>query len=146
MDPDPSLSIIETRVRFFETDLMGIVHHASYLTYFEAARVEWLRRRGVTYAEWARRGIHLPVVEAATRYRAPAHFDDVLSIETSLTELKSHSVRFAYRTLRGALVIAEGTTRLACVGQDHKLVRIPAEVKDVLGRGELPGTADRLVP
>ncbi len=140
-ESDLNLSVIEMRVRFFETDLMGIVHHASYLTYFEAARVEWLRKRGVTYADWARRGVHLPVVEATTRYRAPAHFDDVLSIETRLTELKSHSVRFAYRTLRGALVIAEGSTRLACVGADHKLVRVPAEVKDVLLRGELPGAA-----
>lgn len=136
---EPNLSIFEMRVRFFETDLMGIVHHASYLTYFEAARVEWLRRRGVTYADWARRGIHLPVVEATTRYRAPAHFDDVLEIETRLTELKSHSVRFEYRTRRGPLVIAEGGTRLACVGADHKLVRIPHEVKDVLERGELSG-------
>ena len=135
---DPNLSVVEMRVRFFETDLMGIVHHAAYLTYFEAARVEWLRLRGVTYADWARRGVHLPVVEANTRYRAPAHFDDALTIETRLTEVRSHSVRFEYRTLRGTLVIAEGSTRLACVGEDHKLVRIPAEVKDVLLRGELP--------
>ena len=79
---------------------MGIVHHSNYLAYFEAGRVEWLRRRGVTYADWASRGIHLPVVEASVRYRAPARFDDVIAIETHLVELRAASVRFEYRMER----------------------------------------------
>ncbi len=140
LDPSAATSHVELRVRFCETDLMGIVHHGSYLTYFEAARVEWLRRRGVAYAEWAERGLHLPVVEASTRYKAPARFDDVLTVETRLSELRSHSVRFDYRVLRGTHVIAEGSTRLACVGPDHKLQRIPQEVASVLCAAELSGT------
>jgi acyl-CoA thioester hydrolase len=138
---DVASSTCEIRVRFCETDLMGIVHHASYLTYFEAARVEWLRSRGVTYADWARRGIHLPVVDASVRYRAPAYFDDVLVIVTRISELKSHSLRYDYRTTRAGLVLAEGSTRLACVGNDHKLKRIPAEVVGILRAGEVPTPA-----
>ncbi len=133
---DPSLSVISLRVRFGETDLMGIVHHASYLGYFEAARVEWLRRRNVTYAEWAARGMHLPVVAAELRYRAPAHFDDVLDIETRLTELRGVSMRFTYRILRGSTLLTEGSTRLASVDAKHQLMRLEKWMSDILRQGE----------
>src|SRR3954466_2605963 len=99
---------------------MGIVHHASYLVYFEAGRVEWLRRRGVTYADWAQRGMHLPVVEASVRYRAPARVADVITIETRLVELRAASLRFEYHMERVSPagepeILADGFTRLACV-------------------------------
>lgn len=136
IDASVRSSTMRLRVRFCETDLMGIVHHAAYLTYFEAARVEWLRRRGVTYADWARRHLHLPVVEAEVRYRAPAQFDDELEITTTLTELKAVSLRFAYRVSRGALLLTEGSTRLASVGQGHTLRRFPSDVLDVLRSAE----------
>ena len=129
-------SLHRLRVRFCETDMMGIVHHSSYLAYFEAARVAWLRRRGVTYARWAERGWHLPVVEASVRYRAPARFEDVLEIETVLTELRSHSLRYAYRVLRGEECLTEGETRLACIDSAHQLLRFPDEVVEVLCSGE----------
>jgi acyl-CoA thioester hydrolase len=129
-------SQLELRVRFCETDLMGIVHHGSYLVYFEAGRVEWLRRRGVTYADWAARGVHLPVVEAHVQYRAPSRFDDLLVVETTLTELRTVSLKFGYRIVRGVDVIAEGMTRLGCIDASHKLLRIPEEMRDVLLSGE----------
>ncbi len=124
------------RVRFGETDLMGIVHHASYLSYFEAARVAWLRRRGVTYKTWADRGWHLPVVEAHVRYRAPARFEDVLTVEVSLSDLRSHSLRYAYRILREGDYLADGETRLACVNNEHELIRLPNPLVEVLLRAE----------
>src|ERR1044071_7606347 len=77
LDPPHLTSRMSLRVRFCETDLMGIVHHANYLAYLEAGRVDWLRKRGVTYASWAAQGRHLPVVEVGVQYRAPARFDDV---------------------------------------------------------------------
>jgi acyl-CoA thioester hydrolase len=129
---------MQIRVRFCETDLMGIVHHATYLVYFEAARVEWLRRRGVTYAEWTARGIHLAVVETHVKYRAPAKFDDVLDIEVRLVQLRTVSVRYEYRILNaetGAL-LAEGSTRLACVDGQQGLRKFPEGVVDVLKAGE----------
>jgi acyl-CoA thioester hydrolase len=123
-------------VRFGETDLMGIVHHATYLTYFEAGRVEWLRRRGVTYADWARGGLHLPVVEAGLRYRSPARFDDLLQLETRLADLRSHSVRFEYALRRGEALLCEGFTRLACVDDAHALRRLSDDMVAILVGGE----------
>lgn len=130
-------TVIETRVRFFETDLMGIVHHAAYLTYFEAGRVEYLRRRGVTYADWASRGVHLPVVELRAHYERPARFDDMLEIVTKLTDLRSVSLKFEYVITRGGERLASGATRLGCVDHEGKIFRIPEEMRSVLERGEL---------
>jgi acyl-CoA thioester hydrolase len=127
------------RVRFGETDLMGIVHHAAYLSYFEAGRVEFLRRRGIEYLEWASRGIHLPVVEAHVRYRKSARFDERLVVETRLGELGRVKIRFDYRILReapGEELVAEGWTLLACVDERHAPTRIPADVLEVLRAGE----------
>src|SRR5579859_1715980 len=111
LDPLAATSSSTLRVRFCDTDLMGIVHHANYLSYFEMGRVDWLRRRGVTYAEWTERGFHLPVIEASVRYRAPARFDDDLVVESRLVDLRAASLRFDYRLTRGEQLLAEGTTR-----------------------------------
>jgi acyl-CoA thioester hydrolase len=133
--PDHCSSRYVVRVRFGETDLMGIVHHASYLLYFEAARVEYMHRRGVEYLEWAKRGLHLPVVEARVRYKKTARFDERLIIEARLAALTRVTVRFEYRILRdapGEEVVAEGHTLLACVGDDHAPRRLPREEEAVL--------------
>ena len=132
------------RVRFCETDLMGIVHHSNYLAYFEAGRVEWLRRRGVTYVDWAARGVHLPVVDASVRYRAPARFDDVLEIEARLVELRAASLRFDYQMWRGEVLLAEGSTRLACVTGAHVLQRFPDDVVRSLTSREIAPHGDQL--
>lgn len=132
IDPDASTSFVEMRVRFCETDLMGIVHHASYLVYFEAGRVDWLRRRGVTYSEWASRGVHLPVVDAQLSYKAPLRFDDVMTVATTLSELRAASIKFSYVITRGDVRIAEGSTRLACIDSTYKPLRIPGYMRDVL--------------
>lgn len=125
------------RVRFCETDLMGIVHHSSYFLYFEAGRVEWLRKRGVTYAEWAAKGVHLPVVDTQATYKTPARFDDLLTIETTLTKLGTVSIAFAYRVLRDDTLVATGATRLGCVDETHKLARMPEHMRAVLLGGEV---------
>ena len=130
-------------VRFCETDLMGIVHHANYLTYFEAGRVDWLHRRGISYTEWEKRGIHLPVVEVNIRYRRTARFDELLCIETRLADLQRVQMRFDYRLLRpelsngGEELVAEGYTTLACVGHDHVIRRVPADAESILTGPEL---------
>jgi acyl-CoA thioester hydrolase len=134
--PEDSKSVVEVRVRFNETDLMGIVHHASYLVYFEAARVEWLRRRGMNYASWASGGVHLPVVEAELKYMSPARFDDVLQIETAVTDLRRVSFRFVYRILLGDKCLATGSTKLACINDKHKIVPMSAAMAAALSAGE----------
>jgi acyl-CoA thioester hydrolase len=136
LDPAKSTSTTSIRVRFGETDLMGIVHHASYLSYFEAGRVEWLRKRGVTYAAFASHGVHLPVVEAHVHYVAPARFDDLLEVETTLAQLRTVSLKFTYRLRLGDKTIADGYTRLGCIDDAHALLRIPPDMRAVLLSGE----------
>lgn len=136
IDPTRASSRTTLRVRFCETDLMGIVHHASYLAYFEAGRVEWLRSRGVTYATWAAEGLHLAVFEANVQYRAPARFDDLLEVDTILSELRAVSMTIRYVITRGDVRITEGSTKLACVDDAQKLKRIPPVMRDVLLSGE----------
>ena len=120
---------------------MGIVHHASYLSYFEEGRVEYLRKRGIEYASWMARQIHLPVVDAHLKYRRPVQFDDILIVETRIGEMGRASLRFGYRVFRkapdGTLdLVCEGSTNLACVDNAHKLRRIPKEVIAALEASE----------
>ncbi|HEY8040527.1 MAG TPA: acyl-CoA thioesterase [Polyangiaceae bacterium] len=138
LDPAAARSVVRLRVRFCETDLMGIVHHGSYPAYLEVGRVEWLRRRGVSYATWADRGLHLAVVELSLKYCAPARFDDELDVETRLTEIRAASVRFDYVLTRGAdgAVCTEGSTRLACVDGKGSVRRFVGEMVEVLLRRE----------
>ncbi|MBI4951457.1 MAG: acyl-CoA thioesterase [Myxococcales bacterium] len=131
------LSRFELDVRFAETDLMGIVHHATYLVYFEAARVDWLKKRGAFYQDWAALGAHLPVAEVKLRYKKPARFDERLVVETRLVEAKRFSLRFAQEALRSGELLCAAEVLLACVGDDLALRRIPDELAAVLGRGEL---------
>ncbi len=132
LDPVHSVSRVPLRVRFGETDLMGIVHHASYVVYFEAARVSWLRRRSVTYQTWATAGINLPVVDIAIQYKRPAKFEDELIVETTLSQVTAATLTFSYRILRDGELLTTGHTRLACVDDAHVVRRIPVEMKSVL--------------
>jgi acyl-CoA thioester hydrolase len=137
IDAAKSTTVTSFRVRFCETDLMGIVHHGAYLVYFEVGRVEWLRKRGVTYADWASRGIHLPVVDVEAHYRVPSRFDDLLEVHTTLSELRTVSLKFSYRILREATLIAEGSTRLGCIDANHRLLKITPEMRATLLAGEI---------
>jgi acyl-CoA thioester hydrolase len=137
LDPDilpHCTSRMSVRVRFCETDMMGVVHHGNYLAYFEAGRIEYLRRRGLEYRELVDKNVHLPVVHAEVRYRKPTRFGDVLTVETRLVELGRASVRFAFRVLRGEgdELMAEGSTQLACVGETHAPRRLPPETLAIL--------------
>jgi acyl-CoA thioester hydrolase len=130
--PAHCLNTLQMRVRFFETDLMGIVHHAAYLTYVEAGRVEYLRARGADYRALNDRGYHMPVVEARLEYKRAARFDDELVVETRLGALTRVTVRFDYRVLRAGELLTLGHTLLACVDQAHKPRRIPEDVANML--------------
>jgi acyl-CoA thioester hydrolase len=136
MRPAPNVpayltSRLSLQVRFCETDLMGIVHHANYLTYFEAGRVDWLHRRGVSYDTWTKQGVHLPVVETNLRYRKAARFDDVLVVETTCAVVTRVTVRFDYRILRDDALLCEGDTLLACVGAELSPKRLPPALAEV---------------
>lgn len=132
--PDPAIAttVHTFRVRFFETDLMGIVHHAAYLTYFEAGRVEWLRRRGIKYADFAASGVHTAVVEATTKYVAAARFDDELECATTLLEVGGASLVYGYRLVRGDVLVATGSTKLACVDDAQRLTKMNPVMREAL--------------
>jgi acyl-CoA thioester hydrolase len=139
--PAHCVSRSTVRVRFCDTDMMGVVHHSNYIKYFELARIEYLRRRGLNYASWVKMGLHLPVIEVATRYRKPAYLDDLLVIETRLSSLTRVKVGFDYRVLRevdgGEQEIANGHTLLACVGDDHSPLRMSREAEQLLLSAEV---------
>jgi acyl-CoA thioester hydrolase len=115
----------EVRVRYAETDQMGIVYYANYLVWFEIGRVELLRALGLTYSQLEiENQCILPVVEASCRYRAPARYDDEILIETRPALLRGPVLKFAYRILRKAAdgteptLLAEGeTVHVVCDGE-----------------------------
>jgi acyl-CoA thioester hydrolase len=91
---------MELRVRFAETDQMRIAHHAAYVVWLEAARIEWLRDHGLRYRDLEAEGVSLAVSAIALEYRRPARFDDLLRIEVTLTEVRSRRLRFEYSIAR----------------------------------------------
>jgi len=116
---------ISLRVRYSETDQMGIVYYANYLTWFEVGRTEYCRILGTPYSHWEKEGILLPVVEASCRYKASARYDDRVNITTWVDELKVSSIRFSYRVTRegDGRLLAEGATRHAFINKEGKLLR-----------------------
>lgn len=98
------------RVRYAETDQMGIVYHSNYLIWFEVGRAELLRNVGLAYTIFEEQGLAVAVVEANCRYRRPALYDDELIIETSLESFSSRKLTFTYKVLRDNTLLAEGTT------------------------------------
>lgn len=134
--PELATSLLPLTVRFCETDMMGIVHHSNYLVYFEAGRVDWLRRRGVRYEDWVAMDVHLPVVEAKLRYRKAAKFDESLVVETTCANLSVVTALFKYRILRGAEVLCEGETTVACIGANMRPKRFPKDAMTTFLRGE----------
>jgi len=118
----------EVRVRYAETDQMGIVHHANYLVWFESARSEFCRAKGFSYKEMEEvDGSFIVVAESYCRYKSPAHYDDVLIVRTRVDEIRSRSMRFMYEVLRPAdeTLIAEGETLHLVTDRKQKIRRIP---------------------
>jgi acyl-CoA thioester hydrolase len=121
------------RVRYRECDPMGVVYHTHYLDYFEAGRTEALRDLGVRYRDLEDRGIIMPVVEANVRYRAPAHYDDVLAVEVVFEEMPGVRVPIEYTVHRNSEddVLAEGHTTLCFMDAERRRpTRPPQQVRD----------------
>lgn len=100
MEPSQIRSTVELRVRYAETDQMGVVYHANYLVWCEVGRTELIRRMGVAYAELERDGVFLAVSDAHLRFHGSARYDDVVAVETRLEELRSRQLKFAYQIFR----------------------------------------------
>ena len=116
----------EIRVIYGDTDQMGVVYYGNYLRFFEAARNEWLRAKGVRWRDIeAAHAIYLPVAEAKVSYKRPARYDDVIVVETRLGDLGRVSLRFDYRVVRGDDLLALGHTVHACVSRDGEIREFP---------------------
>lgn len=117
---------VQIRVRYAETDRMGLLHHANYLVYFEQARTDLLRTLGVTYKEMEDQGFFLVVAKAEVKFRAPAHYDDVLTVRTTVARTSPVRLEHTYEVRGpGGLLVAEGSTTLACVDRAGKLQPMP---------------------
>ena len=116
------------RVRYAETDQMGVVYHSNYLIWFEVGRVELMRQLGLDYKALEREeGCGIAVVEVTCRYKAPARYDDEILVRTRITGVRSPVVKFAYQIFRAAdaTLLAEGTTVHVAVGLDMKKRNLP---------------------
>jgi acyl-CoA thioester hydrolase len=123
------VSETRVRVRYAETDQMGVVYHSNYLIWFEVGRVEFIRHLGMNYKAMEEEGCGISVVDVHARYRAPARYDDELVIETRLLAARGAVVRFGYRIIRCAdgVVLCEGETMHVVVGRDMKKRALPAK-------------------
>lgn len=124
---------ITIRVRYAETDRMGLLHHANYLVYFEQGRTELLRSLGFNYKEIEDQGFLLVLTKVEVRYLRPVRYDDLLTLRTTVVRTTSVRIDYRYELLRDGLLLAEGATTLACVDREGR----PQALPDVLrGAGE----------
>ena len=125
----------EIRVRYAETDKMGIVHHSNYLIWFEAGRSELCRARGFSYKAMEEQDNALMVVaETYCRYKSPAYYEDVLTVRTQVAEIRSRSIRFIYEIFRQSdeTLLAEGETLHVVTDENKKVKLIPDIYRDRL--------------
>jgi acyl-CoA thioester hydrolase len=129
------------RVRYAETDQMGVVYHANYLVWFEVGRVEFLRQLGFSYRDMEQQdGCCIAVVDARCRYKAPARYDDEIIIRTHLKNVRESLVHFGYELLRSSdgLLLAEGETTHVVIDREMKKTAIPEKYmkifKDCMGQ------------
>jgi acyl-CoA thioester hydrolase len=118
------------RVRYAETDRMGLLHHANYLVYFEQARTELLRTQGYTYKDLEDRGFLLVLTKVEVRYKRPALYDDVLTIRAIVERTTAVRIDHRYEVLREKTLIAEGSSTLACIDREGRPQALPDFLRD----------------
>ena len=126
-------SISTLRVRYAETDKMGVVYYANYLVWFEVARAELLRSLGWTYREMEHAGVSLPVIEAHCEYHRPAKYDDEIEVRTEGRMLSPVRMEFRYEVLRreDQTLSASGRTVHAAVNLEGRPCRLPLRIREV---------------
>lgn len=131
---------LEFRVRYAETDQMGVVYHANYLVWCEMGRTELIRQRGASYAQLERDGLVLAVADATVRYHAPARYDDMIRVEATVDEVRSRTVRFAYVIYRVSdggpnERLASASTTLIALDTDSRPRTLPRDLAERLRHG-----------
>jgi acyl-CoA thioester hydrolase len=127
MSESPFVAEATFHVRYAETDAQGIVHHASYIVYFEEGRSEYIRQRGSSYAEFERSGLFLAVTEINARYIKAARYDDLLTVRCWVVKSRSRSLVFEYEIIHaetGEKLLTGSSTHI-CITRDGAIARIP---------------------
>lgn len=127
---------IQIRVRYAETDAMGYLHHAQYFVYFEQGRTELLRLHGVRYRDMEAQGLFYVVARLECRFRAPARYDDLLTLTTTCERLTPVRAEHSYRLTREGQLLAEAKSTLVAVGPDGKPRPLPEELFRQMGGAE----------
>ncbi|MBA3341960.1 MAG: acyl-CoA thioesterase [Gemmatimonadaceae bacterium] len=127
-------SEIEFRVRYAETDQMGVVYHANYLVWCEIGRTDLMRQLGSSYADIERGGVSLAVIDASLRYHAAARYDDMIRVRTALTAVRSRLVTFEYtiESVETGQKLVSARTTLASINGDGKLVALPDDLRKIM--------------
>jgi acyl-CoA thioester hydrolase len=128
---------VKVRVRYAETDKMGVVYHANYLIWFEIGRTEYCRAKGITYRDMEEQdGAYLVVAESYVRYKSPAYYDDHLSIRTRVNEMKKRTLVFEYEIIRPSdnALIAQGETTHVVTDAKSHVISFPETYQEVLLR------------
>jgi acyl-CoA thioester hydrolase len=122
----------EYQVIFGDTDQMGVVYYANYLRFFEGARASYWRALGKSYKDLEEAQVAFPVIEAHCNYKQPARYEDLLVVETSVSEVRAASLRFVYTVHRGPALLAEGYTRHAVIGPNGRPKALPDFMRDLV--------------
>ena len=128
-------SSTDIEVRYAETDMMGIVHHASYLPWLEIARGNLLKERGISYAKLEESGILLPVVEIKMNYHRPSTYDDIVTIKSIIKERPFAKIRVDYELQKEDQIIADGYSIHAFMNQSGQPIKAPRFIKETLAIG-----------
>lgn len=131
-------------VRYAETDAMGIVHHSSYIVWFEEGRSNFLREMGCSYADFEAQGFYLTVSEVEARYLAPARYGDRVTVRTRLESLRSRSLSMTYDVVDAdsGKLFCSGRTRHICIDREGRVVRLPEEWSQMLQAAQTGKPAD----
>ena len=130
----PKVNTAEIKVRYAETDKMGIVYYANYLVWFEVARTEYLLSQGLDYREVEKDGLFMAVVESHCVYKAPARYGDTVLVDAWPLDVKHSSLRFNYKVYRKSdrLLLCEGYTTHVLIDKDLRPRKIPEKIKNLL--------------
>jgi acyl-CoA thioester hydrolase len=128
--------VVETslRVRYAETDAMGVVYHANYFVWFEVGRGDYFRAFGQDYGEWETLGYYLPVSEARARLHAPARYADVITVRTWIEKARSRSMTLGYEVRDAASQkrLVSGWTKHICMDREGQACRLPGDMQELL--------------
>jgi acyl-CoA thioester hydrolase len=134
-DPEQNWGVVDVpvRVRYADTDMMGVVYHANYPVFFEIGRSEYMRQKGFTYREFEAMGYQLVVTGLEAKYYNSATYDDLLTVRTRISELQSRGLTFHYIVYRDKTLLVEGITKHLCI-HNKKTVLIPSHLLNILKR------------